>query len=172
VLIDRDGTLNVEKQYLSHPDQLEFIPGSAQALKRLEDRGIGVCVLTNQSAIARGYFDQAQLNKVHERLVKLLANYGVALKGIYYCPHAPDDNCDCRKPMPGMIFRAMADHHFNASHAWVIGDKESDVQMGRAVGAKTILVRTGYGKEFEPFTRADYVVDDLSAAVELILSSA
>jgi D-glycero-D-manno-heptose 1,7-bisphosphate phosphatase len=169
VLIDRDGTLNVERQYLSDPNQLELIPGAAPALKWLQDAGWGICVVSNQSGIARGYFDLAQVANVHQRLAEMLAKYHVQLDGIYLCPHGPEDGCECRKPLPGMVHQAMAEHGFDPRQAWVIGDKEADVGLGHAVGAKSILVRTGYGRQHEPDTQADFIADDLAAAVELIL---
>src|ERR1700722_14666319 len=123
VLIDRDGTLNVEKNYLSFPDQLELIPGAASALKRLQRAGWGICVVSNQSGIARGYFDMGQLDKVHQRLTEMLAQSDVRLDGIYFCPHSPNDSCNCRKPLPGMIQQATAAHGVNPREAWIIGDK-------------------------------------------------
>jgi D-glycero-D-manno-heptose 1,7-bisphosphate phosphatase len=169
VLIDRDGTLVLEKHYLSNPAHLKLIPGAAQALSRLQKAGWGICVVTNQSGIARGYFDASQLDKVHKRLAEMLARFDVKLDGIYLCPHGPDDKCNCRKPLPGMILEAVAVHGFNPRQAWVIGDKEVDVGLGHAVGAKAILVRTGYGKRFESDTKADLVADDLAAGVDQIL---
>ena len=169
VLIDRDGTLIVEKCYLFDPDQLELIPGAALGLKRLLEAGWGICMVTNQSGIARGFFDMGQLCKVHQRLAEMLAQFDVQLDGIYVCPHDPDLACDCRKPLPGMIHQAMAAHGFNPRDAWVIGDKEVDVGLGHSVGAKSILVRTGYGKSYESETKADFVVDDIAAGISLIL---
>lgn len=170
VLIDRDGTLNVEKHYLSHPDQLELVPGAGRALRALGDAGYGICVVTNQSGLARGYFDMAALDRVHARLREMLAAEGAALDGIYLCPHAPADSCDCRKPLPGMALQAVAEHGFDPKAAFLIGDKEVDVELGLAVGATTFLVRTGYGRDYEAATKADHVVDDLPAAVRLILA--
>ena len=169
VLIDRDGTLVFEKHYLSNPDQLELIPGAAPALKRLHEAGWGICVVTNQSGIGRGLFDVRQLDKVHQRLAEMLARFDVKLDGIYLCPHDPNDKCNCRKPAPGMVHQAMAAHGFNPRQAWVIGDKEVDVGLGHAVEAKSILVRTGYGKLYESETRANFVANDLAEAIDLIL---
>jgi D-glycero-D-manno-heptose 1,7-bisphosphate phosphatase len=169
VLIDRDGTLVVEKNYLSDPGELELIPGAAEALKRLHEAGWGICVVTNQAGIARGYFDMRDLENVHQRLAEILARFGVKLDGIYLCPHGPNDGCSCRKPLPGMIHQAMAAHGFDPRQAWVIGDKEVDVGLGHAVGAKSILVRTGYGKLHESATHADFVANDLAGAVDLIV---
>ena len=170
VLIDRDGTLIVEKNYLSNPDEVEFIPGVAPALQRLHEAGWGICVVTNQSGIARGYFDMDQLGKVHQRLAEMLALFDVQLDGIYLCPHGPDDKCKCRKPLPGMIHQAVAAHGFDPQKAWVVGDKEIDVGLGRSVGASSVLVRTGYGQRYESETKADFIADDLSTAVDLILN--
>jgi D-glycero-D-manno-heptose 1,7-bisphosphate phosphatase len=169
VLIDRDGTLIVEKHYLCHPDQVDLIPGAAQALKRLRDADWGICVLTNQSGIARGYFATSQLADVHQKLMEKLSAVGVHLDGIYVCPHSPEAECGCRKPALGMVHQAIAKHGFDPSEAWVIGDKEVDVELGHAAGAMTILVRTGYGTQYESSSRANFIVDDLPAAVELIL---
>lgn len=172
VLIDRDGTLNVEKHYLSDPDQLELIPGTGRALRQLREQGFGLAVITNQSGIARGYFDMERLGEIHTRLRELLAAEGVTLDGVYLCPHGPDDDCACRKPLPGMIQQAMAEHGFDPTQAIVIGDKEVDVELGQAVGAATFLVRTGHGRKAEAAgSKADHVVDDLAAAVAVVLGA-
>lgn len=172
VLIDRDGTLNVEKHYLSDPDQLELYPGVGAALKRLQDAGFGIAVVTNQSGIARGYFDMARLEQIHDRLRALLAAQGVTVDGIYICPHGPDDDCTCRKPLPGMVEQAVAELRFDPAQAYMIGDKEVDVELGHAVGAVSFLVRTGHGAKFVAGTKADHVVDDLAAAVAVIVGEA
>jgi D-glycero-D-manno-heptose 1,7-bisphosphate phosphatase len=169
VLLDRDGTLNEEKEYLSNPDQLVLVAGAGVALRKLQEAGFGIVIITNQSGIARGYFDVAQLDRIHARLREMLLEFGVELDGIYYCPHEPDDHCDCRKPLPGLVHRAARAHGFLPDEAWMIGDKEVDVQVGRAVRAKCILVRTGYGRGFEKQTVADFVVNDLAEAVDVIL---
>lgn len=170
VLIDRDGTINVEKHYLSDPEQLELIPGVAAAMGRLQRAGLGLAVITNQSGIARGYFDLNRLEAIHNRLRALLAAEGVTVDGIYICPHGPDDDCTCRKPLPGMAEQAMAEHGFDPSRAVVIGDKEVDVELGLAIGAETFLVRTGHGLKFVDGTKAHHVVDDLAAAADIILN--
>ncbi len=168
VLIDRDGTLNVERDYLSDPAGLELIPGSAEGLRLLRQLGLGLAVITNQSGIARGYFTLETLNSIHERLAKLLKTEGITLDGVYICPHGPDDDCDCRKPLPGLALQAAAELGFDPGQAFVIGDKAADVELGRAVGAKTILVSTGYGKGYEGKCRPDHVADDLLAAARWI----
>lgn len=168
VLIDRDGTINEERHYLSLPEQLALLPGVAAGLKSLQGLGLGLAVVTNQSGIGRGYFDQAALERVHQRLIALLRAEGVTLDGIYSCPHGPDEDCDCRKPRPGMIAQAAREHGFDPAQAFVIGDKGVDMDLGRAVGAVTLLVRTGYGRRWEGKAAADYVVDDLEAAAKVI----
>lgn len=167
-LIDRDGTLNVEKDYLSNPDELALIPGAAEGLRLLQGLGFGLVVITNQSGIARGYFGMDVLDAIHERLRDLLAAEGITLDGLYICPHGPGADCDCRKPLPGMALKAAKDLDFDPSQAFVIGDKEADVGLGKAVGATTILVRTGYGRQHEGKCQPDHVADDLLAAAEWI----
>lgn len=170
VLLDRDGTINVDTHYLSHPDQLALLPGAVQGLKRLRDLGLGLVVLTNQSGVARGYFDHSSVDAVHERLRAMLRAEGVEVDGIYVCPHAPGDDCTCRKPLPGMIETAVSEHGFVPADSFMIGDKVVDIDLGRGVGATTILVRTGYGAEVERQGKAnaDHVVDTLVDAAEVI----
>jgi D-glycero-D-manno-heptose 1,7-bisphosphate phosphatase len=170
ILLDRDGTLNVEKHYLSDPDQLELYPGTGAALRRLRELGYGLAVLTNQSGIGRGYFDLATVQKIHERLAAMLAAEGASVDGFFICPHAPDEVCDCRKPLPGMARQAMAQFGFDPKQAIMIGDKAADIGVGQAIGAATILVRTGWGAESETARDClpDVIVDDLAGAVAWI----
>jgi D-glycero-D-manno-heptose 1,7-bisphosphate phosphatase len=174
VLLDRDGTLNVEKHYLADPALLELYPGAGAALRRLQDAGFGLAVVTNQAGIARGKITPAQLNSVHAKLVDLLAAERVKLDGIYWCPHGPDAGCDCRKPQPGMIRQAARELDFDPGRAFVVGDKGLDIDLGKAVGAATVLVRTGYGAETERDKLADpdFVADDLPAAAAWIVERA
>lgn len=169
VLIDRDGTINVEKHYLSDPDQLQLIDGVGAALRRLSQAGFGIAIITNQSGIARGYFNLERLDQIHARLAQMLEAEGVRLDGIYICPHGPDDDCTCRKPLPGMAEQAMAEHGFDPKLSTVIGDKEVDVELGQAIGAATFLVRTGHGEKYAASSKADHVVADLPAAVDILL---
>jgi D-sedoheptulose 7-phosphate isomerase len=130
-------------------------------------------VVTNQSAIGRGFFDEARLDEIHRRLRELLAEEGVVLDGIYHCPHVPDDGCRCRKPGIELLERAAAEHGFDPSRSFVVGDKPCDIELGRAVGARTLLVRTGYGTGHEAAgdACADFVVDDVSAAADIIVGA-
>ncbi|MEW6658107.1 MAG: D-glycero-beta-D-manno-heptose 1,7-bisphosphate 7-phosphatase [Thermodesulfobacteriota bacterium] len=170
VLLDRDGTINKECHYLSDPDQIRLIPGAAEGLRQLMAMGLGLVVITNQSAIGRGYFDEQRLRLIHERLCSLLSARGVILDGIYFCPHTPDDDCSCRKPRPGLIERAARDFGFDPRQSFVIGDKPCDIELGQRVGATSILVRTGYGAQVESRQEiaVDYIVDDLQAAAGII----
>lgn len=171
VLLDRDGTINVEKHYLNDPDELELIPGAGQGLYRLMQLGFGLVVITNQSGIGRGYLSMDQLTRIHERLRQLLLNENVVLDGIYVCPHDPTrERCLCRKPMPGLVNQAANDLEFDPSSSFMIGDKLIDLQLGHAVGATSILVRTGYGKDNEQQGReiADFIADDLQQAARFI----
>jgi D-glycero-D-manno-heptose 1,7-bisphosphate phosphatase len=165
-VLDRDGTIIEEREYLSDPEQVTLIPGAAGALRELHQMGLGLVVITNQSGVGRGFFDQGQLERVHERLKQLLDREGVRLDGLYVCPHEPDDDCLCRKPKLGLLRKAAQDLGFRLENSIVIGDKESDIEMGREAGALTFLVTTGYGARFARTARADFVVGDLAAAAE------
>jgi D-glycero-D-manno-heptose 1,7-bisphosphate phosphatase len=170
VLVDRDGTINEEVDYVLEPGQLRLIPGAAAALRQLRELGLGIAVVTNQSPIGRGWLAPEELDRIHERLSDLLAAEGASVDGYYACPHAPGEGCDCRKPATGLAVRAASELGFDPAEAFVVGDHAGDVEMGRRVGARTILVRTGHGPDelakAAPF--ADHVVDDLAAAVAVI----
>jgi histidinol-phosphate phosphatase family protein len=172
VVLDRDGTLIEERHYLSDPDQVELIPGVAEALGRLRSIGLGAIVVTNQSGIGRGLFDRARLEAIHARLHALLASHGATLDAIYVCPHTPEDGCSCRKPRIGLVERAQSDLGVDPTRSFVVGDKPCDIEMGVHVGATTLLVRTGYGSrtEAEGAVRPDHVVSDVSEAIRLIES--
>jgi D-glycero-D-manno-heptose 1,7-bisphosphate phosphatase len=145
-LIDRDGTIIVDKVYLRDPDGIEFAPGAIEGLRLLRDAGFALVLITNQSGIARGYFDSATLGRIHDRLQSMLVAEGIRLKAIYFCPHGPDDGCDCRKPAPGMVRKAMRDLGFRPEEVVVVGD--SDADMGAAAAAGVKGVRVGAGGSF------------------------
>jgi phosphoheptose isomerase len=170
VALDRDGTIIAERHYLSDPQQVELIPGAAEGLRQLREMGLALAVVTNQSGIGRGLFDAPRLDLVHRRMIELLESAGVRLDGIYYCPHVPEDDCACRKPRTGLLERAREELGFDFETAFVVGDKAVDIQLGRRVGATTLLVRTGYGSGLlaEGPVSCDYVVDDLKHAAQVI----
>jgi D-glycero-D-manno-heptose 1,7-bisphosphate phosphatase len=169
-ILDRDGTINEEKRYLSRPDEVQLLPGAAEGLSLMQDLGLGLIIVTNQSGLARGYFNAGRLEAIHERLFSLLEDAGVHIDGVYVCPHHPGEKCRCRKPNPGLVERAAADFNFNPQNAFVIGDNRCDVALGETIGATTILVRTGYGKEIEREGNIlpDLVEDNLIAAAAAI----
>ena len=170
VALDRDGTLIVERNYLSDPADVQLIPGAGAALRRLREMGLGLVVLTNQSAIGRGRFSEARLAEIHDRLTELLRAAGARLDVMYYCPHTPEDDCRCRKPRSGLMEQAARELSFDPRESIVIGDKPCDVELGRAVGATTLLVRTGYGSQMAKACEglADYTAESLPAAVSVI----
>jgi D-glycero-D-manno-heptose 1,7-bisphosphate phosphatase len=176
LFLDRDGVIIEEVEYLSNPSEVRLIPGSAQAIARLNQRGIPVVVVTNQAGVGRGYFPEARVAEVHRHLDRLLAAEGATIDRYYYCPHHPTAavgphrvNCPCRKPQPGMLLRAAAELHLNLKHSTIVGDKRSDLEAGLQAGCHAILVRTGYGAEEEktlgPLAAKVTVVADLAAAV-------
>lgn len=170
VLIDRDGTINVERHYLSAPEQIELIPQAAEGIKLLRELGMRVVIVTNQSAIGRGYFDSAKLDKIHNRLNEVLKEARTKVDAIYFCPHTPEENCDCRKPLTKMAAQAARDFNAELSESFVIGDNVGDIELGKNIGATTILVRTGHGTrtELEKKTQPDYTVENLFEAAHLI----
>lgn len=139
VFLDRDGTLIYDEVYLADPSKIRFIPGAIAALRALAARGYALVVISNQSGVARGLIRPEQLAAVHARIDELLAAEGVHLAGAYHCVHGPDDGCDCRKPMPGMILQAARDLGLDLPSSVMIGDKPSDVQAGEAAGARGLL---------------------------------
>lgn len=168
-LLDRDGTVIADRGYLDDPAGVEILPGAAEGLARMRDSGLGLAILTNQSGIGRGYFDEAQLRSVHVRMEELLEARGVRVDGIYHCPCHPDQDCDCRKPRPGLVHRARTELGFDPARSFVIGDKDSDVGLGRAVSARTFLVRSGAATGGTVSkARPDYVVEDLVDAARRI----
>jgi len=171
ILMDRDGTVIVERDYLSDPDGVELIPDAAEALIRLKAAGHKLALVSNQSGIARGFYTLDDLAAVDRRLQDMLADAGLALDSVQYCPHGPEDGCRCRKPGTGMLETASQETGLPLSNAVMIGDKAADIEAGRRAGAETFLVRTGYGRETERRGDAspDHIVDDLPAAVDFIL---
>lgn len=170
VVLDRDGTIIEEKNYLSDPDQVVLLPGAVHGLNRFQEIGLGLAVVTNQSGIGRGYFSLDVLDQIHQRMTGLLASEGVDIEGIYCCPHTPSDDCGCRKPETGLIDQASHDLQFDSGSCFVIGDKASDIELGQRVGATTFLVSTGYGAETaqDSSVKPDYSVDHLGAAADII----
>ncbi|WP_298432403.1 D-glycero-beta-D-manno-heptose 1,7-bisphosphate 7-phosphatase [Geobacter sp.] len=178
VFLDRDGTINVEKSYLHRAAEFEFIPGAPEAIRLLREAGFLVIVVTNQSGVARGYYDEEAVHRLHRFVDRELAKAGTGIDAYYLCPHHPRHGvgpyrveCACRKPLPGMILAAAAVHGIDLGRSWLVGDKASDVEAGTAAGCRSIIVRTGYGSDEAPLVpRQVPVCDDLLAAARLILA--
>lgn len=171
LLMDRDGTLIVEKHYLHDPAEVELIPGAAKSLSDARSQGWGIVCVSNQAGVGRGFFDEDAVNAVNDRIEVLLNARGASIDHYYFCPDHPDLPSTHRKPSPGMAIDAARDFAFELSDAVVIGDKPCDIELGRAIGARTILVRTGYGAkhEAERDCEPDFVIDsiaDLSAILD------
>ncbi len=185
VFLDRDGTVNEEVGYLSDLKQLKLVPGAGTAIKKLNDAGFLVVLVTNQSGIARGYFSESLVHETHALLQQMLRNEGARLDGIYFCPHHPTEGkthytmeCECRKPGTGLIDRAARDLDIDVKQSYVVGDKWSDVELGQRAGARTILVRSGFAQDDPGNARPrhladpDFIAHTLTDAAEWILKNA
>jgi D-glycero-D-manno-heptose 1,7-bisphosphate phosphatase len=187
VFLDRDGTVNEEVGYLRDLKQLRLIPGAAGAIRRLNEAGLAVILVTNQSGVARGYFTEAFVRETHALLERMLREEGAHLDAVYYCPHHPaagdshyTADCDCRKPGTGLIDRAARDLSLDVAHSYVVGDKWSDVELGQRAGAATILVQSGFAHDDpgnvrrrqvrEPDHRADTIAEAAAWILERVKS--
>ncbi len=147
VVLDRDGVINKESpDYVRDADQWHPLPGSLEAIARLHAAGRRIVVVTNQSGIGRGLMSAAAVGRVHDKMIDAVARTGGRIAGIYYCPHRPDQHCECRKPGPGLLRRIERDFGCSLQGATLAGDKRSDLNAARAVGARPVLVLTGYGR--------------------------
>lgn len=180
VFLDRDGTLIEEVGYLSHLDRIALYPWSIESVKLLNRAGFKVVVVTNQAGVARGLFDEDFINEAHRFLDQKFGDGGATIDKFYYCPHHPEASveayrceCDCRKPKAGMLWKAAQELQLELSHSFVIGDRLSDLRLGPAVGAKSVLVRTGYGettaRELTDDVEVAYTAPELMTAVAWIL---
>jgi D-glycero-D-manno-heptose 1,7-bisphosphate phosphatase len=179
VFLDRDGTINVEKNYLHKIEDFEFIPGAPQAIKRLKDAGFLVVVVSNQAGVARGYFDEAAVRALHEHIQAELAFYGTSVDAFYFCPHHPEEgvgaykvSCNCRKGEPGMLLQAAEEHKIDLGRSYMVGDKLADTQAGLKAGCRPFMVMTGYGHKESGCVLHPAVLKfpSLVEAVEYILS--
>lgn len=182
VLLDRDGTVIVEKAFLADPNGVELIPGSARAIKRLKKAGYAVAIVTNQSGVGRGFYTLAQMKATNAKTVQVLGKAGVKIDSLEYCPHHPEAEiikyrrmCNCRKPAPGMGIRAARKARATLKGVIVVGDRLVDVAMGQRLGGKGILVLTGYGKKHRALVKKhgvkpDAIVGNLAKAIDWILS--
>ncbi len=182
VFLDRDGTINEEVGYVNHIERFTLLPRVGQAIRLLNQHGLKAVVITNQSGVARDYFPESLVQRVHLKMKDLLKEENAYLDGIYYCPHHPDvgsppyrQKCRCRKPSTGLVEEAVRDLDLDCSKSYVVGDRGADIEFAHRIGATAILVLTGYGKgEWEYFgeqwkAKPDHVSYDLYESVQWIL---
>jgi D-glycero-D-manno-heptose 1,7-bisphosphate phosphatase len=175
VFLDRDGTINEEMGYINHVSRFVLLPRTAGAVRLLNDAGLKVVVITNQSGAARGYFAPALMDKVHAQLTQLLAAEGAHVDAIYACLHGPDEGCVCRKPKPGLIEQAARELNLDLTRSYLVGDRYKDNETAQNAGVKGVLVLTGYGRgEYEHQSQAwpaapAFVAEDLLGAAEWII---
>jgi D-glycero-D-manno-heptose 1,7-bisphosphate phosphatase len=171
VFLDRDGTINVDKDYVHRADQWEWVPGARDAIRSLNEDGFLIVVVSNQSGIARGLYTEADVRKLQAFVSDAMKLAGGRIDAFYYCPHHPDfgSPCDCRKPAPGMLLRAAEELGIDLARSFMVGDKAIDAQAAEAAGARGVLVRTGYGAEqARKVAPGVPVVADVSAAAAWI----
>ncbi|MDG4476870.1 D-glycero-beta-D-manno-heptose 1,7-bisphosphate 7-phosphatase [Thiovibrio frasassiensis] len=182
VFLDRDGTINEQMGYINHITRFVMLPRAAAAIRLLNEQGIPVVVVSNQSGLARGYFPESLIAEVHAKMTGALSEAGAHVDGIYFCPHHPEAKearfrlaCDCRKPKPGLFLQAAAELDLDLARSYVVGDRWSDLKAAAAVQAKGVLVLTGYGRgDYEYIgpkqpVQPAYVAEDLYAAVQWIV---
>ncbi len=180
VFLDRDGTIIEEVGYLNHLDRLRFFPWTVDAVRVLANAGFAVVVVTNQAGVAKGYYGEELVRETHRFIEARLRAGGARVDGFYYCPHHPKATveayrvvCECRKPSPGMVRQAAKDLGLDVTRSYVVGDRWGDVELAAAAGARSVLVRTGYGQADDARPGAavpDHVADNLAAAAAWIIS--
>lgn len=179
IFLDKDGTLIKNVPYNVDPDRICLTTGAIAGLKQLHAADYALFIITNQSGIARGYFPETALVAVEQRLRELLATADLPLSGFYYCPHYPEGNvapyaidCSCRKPHPGLLLQAAAEHGIDLSQSWLIGDILNDVEAGRAAGCRTLLLDNGNETEWllSPERVPHHLATDLDMAARIILA--
>lgn len=170
VFLDRDGVIVEERNYLSRTEDVVLLEGAAEGIRLLSSVGLKIVIVTNQSGIGRGFFSEVDYLKVMERMFALLGKEGARIDRAYFCPHAPWEECGCRKPLPGLVKKAAMELSIDLRKSFVVGDKRSDMELARSIGAKAILVRTGYGADEEKAGEPiwDAVADRISDAAALI----
>ena len=175
VFLDRDGTIAEEVGYLNHVSRFRLLPGVAAAIRTLNDAQLPVIVVTNQSGVGRGYFPEAVVKEVHDRMREALLAAGARLDGVYYCPHVSADECECRKPKTGMFEQAARELRLDLKRSFVVGDRYGDIEAAHRAGARSVLVRTGYGEGELAWhakkwpKQPEFVAENLEAATRWIL---
>lgn len=170
VFLDRDGTINIDTGYVHLVSEWQFADKAQEALKMLQDSGFTLAIATGQSGIGRGMYDESAMQLLHTHMNAVLSQSSVHIEAIAFCPHAPQDNCECRKPRPGMA-KAIEQQigSIDYVHSWMIGDKLTDVGFGKAIGAKTALIKSRYWKEGESNNSPDIIITSLyEAAIQIL----
>jgi len=163
VFLDRDGVINIDKSYVYKIEDFEFTEGIFEVLKTLQDRGYKLFIVTNQSGIGRGYYSEDDFQKLMEYVLKEFEKRDIHIQKVYHCPHYPKNICDCRKPKPGMLLKAKEEFDIDMQNSWMIGDKKSDVEVGKNAGVgKTVFI----GENKEPL--ADYSIDSISKLKDIV----
>jgi D-glycero-D-manno-heptose 1,7-bisphosphate phosphatase len=171
VFLDRDGVINVDRHYVCRREDFEFAEGIFGGLRRLVAHGHQIVIATNQSAIGRGYCSAAAFEQLSQWMLAQLAAHGVSVTALYHCPHLPDAGCQCRKPAPGMLLQAAAEHDLDLTQSWMIGDKETDIEAALDAGLRqTILIRAGHDRQPRVATRASLVCESLRDAARRIIA--
>ena len=175
--MDRDGTVSEEIGYMYDAGLYKPYAYAGPAIRRINESGMKAVLITNQSGVGRGYFEESMVHQVHEILRAELALHGARLDAIYYCPHHPEAGCDCRKPNPGMLLRAQKELDIDLRQSYVVGDKHLDVETAYAAGARSVMVLTGYGRKERETHKASrnqphLVAESLAEAVDAILAGA
>lgn len=169
VILDRDGVINEEIEYLHEPEKFKFIRNALQGLKKIQDLGYKIVIVTTQAGVGLGYFTKEDFYKVNKVMLKGLNENGIIASKIYFCPHSLEDGCNCRKPKIGLIERAKEDLNLDLSQSWLIGDKTADIQAGKNAGCKTILVKTGHaGNDKEYDVKPDFTAKDIVDSAVII----
>ena len=178
VFLDRDGVINVDKGYVHKIEDFEFYPDVFDGLKRLQENGFKLVIITNQSGIAVGYYTEEDFFKLTEYMLDRFDKEGIKIEKVYYCPHHPEGIvphlrkvCNCRKPETGMIEDAIKEFDIDPLSSFLIGDKETDIKAGKKMGITSILVKTGQGLKYVDNTTADFVAENFSDAVNFILKN-
>ena len=187
VFLDRDGTINEEVGYLDSLDKLKIIPSAYEAIRLINESGMKVVVISNQAGVARGFFTEDFVKITHEHLQTALRQQGASIDNFYYCPHHPTEgiepyrkDCNCRKPAPGMLLRAVQDLNIDLTRSYLVGDRFNDMEAGKKIGVRGILVKTGFGQsllqddgpdEATPENKPDFIAADILEAVKWILKN-
>jgi len=166
IFLDRDGTINIDKGYVYKPEDLKFLPGAINGLRKLQEE-YKLIIITNQSGIGRGYYSKDDYFNFRDYMHKKLRKHGISITAEYFCPHNPEDNCNCRKPKTGMLEQAANGFDLNLKECWMIGDSSKDIQAGKNAGCKTIRVLTGEENQID---YADFVARDLTEAAAYIFT--